>query len=102
MTAGLLGATLRPDPAIWRGLSKREREVFIGLAEGLSDKEIGARLGISSCTVKVHVKNIRRLADGGSQLDTRVGLLRRVCPYAPPRLVGNAEEVVSRETEKAA
>jgi two-component system, NarL family, nitrate/nitrite response regulator NarL len=37
-----------------KGLSQREREVLIGIAEGLGNKEIGALLGISARTVETH------------------------------------------------
>lgn len=39
-------------------LTNREYEVIILLSEGLFNKEIGARLGISEKTVKNHVSNI--------------------------------------------
>lgn len=41
-------------------LSQREQEVLQLLAEGLSNKEIGARLFISETTAKFHVGNILR------------------------------------------
>jgi len=40
------------------GLSQREREVLERIAEGLTDREIGAALGISPRTVGRHVGHI--------------------------------------------
>jgi DNA-binding NarL/FixJ family response regulator len=37
-----------------RSLSQREREVLTGIAEGLSNKTIAARLGISARTIETH------------------------------------------------
>jgi DNA-binding NarL/FixJ family response regulator len=39
-------------------LTDREREIVIGIVDGLSHKMIGGRMGISTHTVRVHVKNI--------------------------------------------
>jgi transcriptional regulator EpsA len=39
-------------------LTKREREVIRWIAEGRTNAEIGAILGISSCTVKIHLHTI--------------------------------------------
>ena len=39
-------------------LTSREREVFLALAEGLSNKDVGRRLNLSEGTVKVHLHNI--------------------------------------------
>jgi DNA-binding NarL/FixJ family response regulator len=52
LTQGL--APDRRHPA----LTPRERGIIGLIAEGLSNKEIGARLGIELCTVKNHVHNI--------------------------------------------
>ena len=40
------------------GLSDREREVLVGVAQGERSKEIAARLGISERTVKAHLDSI--------------------------------------------
>jgi DNA-binding NarL/FixJ family response regulator len=41
-------------------LSAREREVLLLVAEGLANKQIGRRLGITERTVKVHLGNVFR------------------------------------------
>ena len=41
-------------------LSHRQREVASLLPDGLSDKEIGARLGIAEATVGVHLQTVYR------------------------------------------
>ncbi len=52
----------KPGPAVVpgeaAGLTPREREVLKLLAEGLPDREIGARLSISPATASRHVNNI--------------------------------------------
>ena len=52
----VLGA---PTPARGLGLSRREREVLIAIAEGLSANETGERLGVSLRTVQTHRERIR-------------------------------------------
>lgn len=54
----LLSAAVRPDPA--DGLSAREREVLALVVEGLSNKLIARRLGISEKTVKAHLTSVFR------------------------------------------
>ena len=45
-----------------RGLSPREREVMLLMAEGLTAEAVGERLGVSVETVRTHVRNaIRKL-----------------------------------------
>ena len=39
-------------------LSKREREIMLLVAEGLSNKEVGRRLNLAEGTVKIHLHNI--------------------------------------------
>lgn len=41
-----------------RELTRREREVMVGITDGKSNKEIGVALDISEATVKVHVTHI--------------------------------------------
>ena len=54
----LLEAKTAPDPLA--GLSPREREVLGALLEGLPNKLIARRLGISEKTVKTHLTNVFR------------------------------------------
>ena len=61
------------------GLSPREQAVARLLCEGLSDKEIAARLGIQPGTVKDHVK--RLLRKSGSANRTRFALTFRQMPH---------------------
>ena len=48
----------QPPPGDTFGLSRREREVLVQLAQGRTNREIGERLFISQKTVGVHVGNI--------------------------------------------
>lgn len=62
------GAPAHPEPATTR-LSPREREVVQLIAEGLSTKQIAARLGISVKTVETHRTNILRALRADSVSD---------------------------------
>ena len=41
-------------------LTRREREIVLALAEGLSNKWVGRKLNISEGTVKIHLHSIYR------------------------------------------
>ncbi len=59
--APTLGATTTPDPGA-RGvvdvLTERESEVFLAMARGLTNAEIGEELFVSESTVKTHVGRV--------------------------------------------
>ena len=68
----------RPD-----ALSEREREVLAGLVEGLTNKEIAARLVVTERTVKFHVASIlAKLGVPNRAAAVRVALERRLVPHA--------------------
>jgi DNA-binding CsgD family transcriptional regulator len=47
-----------PAPSAADGLTQREREVALLVADGLRSREVAERLGIASQTVKSHLKTI--------------------------------------------
>ncbi|MFN3842849.1 MAG: LuxR C-terminal-related transcriptional regulator [Rehaibacterium terrae] len=57
-----------PTAAQLERLTERQREIVRWVAQGLSNKEIGRRLGISPTTVKTHLHNIfERVGVSGRQ-----------------------------------
>jgi DNA-binding NarL/FixJ family response regulator len=66
--------------ALGRSLTAREREVLRALATGLTAREVGEVLGITTATVQSHVKNVLAKFDVHSKVDAvrlawREGLL---------------------------
>lgn len=56
-------------------LSPREKQVLVGMIDGLSNKDIGARLGISPRTAEIHRANMgKKLGVSSSAEAVRVGL----------------------------
>jgi DNA-binding CsgD family transcriptional regulator len=58
-------------------LTPRERDVIVLLAEGLSNKAIGQRLGISPDTVKFHVGRLIDKLDATGRTDAVAQAARR-------------------------
>lgn len=58
------------------GLTEREREILRLVAEGLANKEIAYRLGISQNTVKVHLRNIFAKANLQSRTEAAMYAVR--------------------------
>jgi len=52
------GHSLQNSPRPCGILSKRERVIVLRVADGSTDKVIGAELGIAHTTVKTHIRNI--------------------------------------------
>lgn len=77
-TFELFAADLRPALApLEEPLSSREIEVVRMLAEGLTNKVIAYRLGISEHTVKFHVTSIMGKLHAGSRTDAVMQAIRR-------------------------
>ncbi|MCU1260923.1 MAG: LuxR family transcriptional regulator [Bryobacterales bacterium] len=73
-----LGVEPRPTlAALEEPLSPREREVLTMLAEGLSNKVLAYRLGISEHTVKFHITSIMGKLRANSRTDAVMQGIRR-------------------------
>ncbi len=64
------------DPLI-EPLTPREREVLVGVAAGLTNKQIAARLGISDRTVQFHLGNVLSKLGVASRTEAAVLSLQR-------------------------
>ena len=58
-----------PPAVVDAGLTARERDVLAALADGLSNKAIARRLGISFHTAKFHVAGILAKLDADSRTE---------------------------------
>lgn len=77
-TLDLLAQTPRAiSEALEDPLTPRELEVLAMLAEGLSNKMLAYRLGISEHTVKFHVASILTKLQAGSRTDAVMQAIRR-------------------------
>ncbi|SFK17598.1 two-component system response regulator NarL [Methylophaga sulfidovorans] len=75
LTEVLTKALIEPDTkttAADVNLTDRETEILDCLAEGMNNKNIARKLGISDTTVKVHIKNILRKLNLTSRLEAAV------------------------------
>jgi len=71
------GGTVESGHAIDDNLTPREHEVLILLAEGLSNKQIAAKLTISEHTAKFHVNSILQKMDAQKRVEAVVRAARR-------------------------
>jgi DNA-binding NarL/FixJ family response regulator len=80
--SALLSARARPEPA--GDLSPREREVLVLVAEGLPNKLISRRLGISEKTVKAHLTSVFRAIGVDDRTQAAVWAVRHGLVDPPP------------------
>jgi two-component system, NarL family, response regulator YdfI len=66
-----------PPERFSEDLTARETEVLRAMAEGLANKEIATRLGISENTVKFHVASVMGKLDAGSRTEAVTLGIRR-------------------------
>lgn len=65
---GLPSAVKPPhQPSVFDGMTRRQLEVLDLLAQGLSNQEIGERLGLNLSTVKTHVTGVLKALGVGSR-----------------------------------
>jgi DNA-binding NarL/FixJ family response regulator len=69
---GMPGISATPQPAaaspsVFDGLTRRQLDVLDLLAQGLSNQEIGERLGLNLSTVKTHVTGVLKALGVGSR-----------------------------------
>jgi DNA-binding NarL/FixJ family response regulator len=77
MGRSLLRARFEPRPLTEEPLTAREREVLQLLSQGLSNKEIAQRLGISAHTARFHVNAILAKLGAQSRTEAVVQAARR-------------------------
>src|SRR2546422_94548 len=80
LAGALLDGTSRDGARVGTGdhiLTPREREILTLLGEGLVNKEIGARLGISEHTVKSHLTAIYEKLEASNRAEAVATGLRR-------------------------
>lgn len=95
MLLGVIAQVVGPPPGqpsdepgddVESRLTPRELELFAALGEGLSNKEIGQRFGITTRTVETHRRAIaRKLGQSGAALVHLATIHRHGAPGRPPR-----------------
>ena len=92
------GRRLRPPAGSeWAGLSERERDIALMVAEGLANREIAAELHLSEHTVRAHVSRV--LAAFGAA--SRFVVAARVAELFPDPGVVPAAALTPRQTAVA-
>ena len=79
------GASTEPDPL--EGLTEREREILELIGEGLTNRQIGARLHLAEKTVKNYVSGL--LAKLGMQRRTQAAVLAADLRHSEPERRGD-------------
>jgi DNA-binding NarL/FixJ family response regulator len=70
-TAGSPGVA----PAVAEGLTPRERDVLVMVAQGLTHKQIGTRLNLSKATIDTYIHRVRQKVGSGNKADlTRLAI----------------------------
>ncbi len=69
VVARLQDLEAQAEADVFRDLSPREREVLVRVARGLSNKQIGAQLGLSEITVRNYVSNILEKLKLGNRVE---------------------------------
>lgn len=78
---GVPAPAAAPPDAVQSLLTPRELELFIALGDGLTNKEMGQRFGITTRTVETHRKAIsRKLGQSGAALIRLATLHRHTAP----------------------
>ena len=62
-------------PAVAEGLTPRERDVLVMVAQGLTHKQIGTRLNLSKATIDTYIHRVRQKVGSGNKADlTRLAI----------------------------
>ena len=96
-----IGRRLRPVPGSgWQGLSARERDVALLIAEGFGNQAIALELHLSEHTVQAHVSRVLAAFGAASRL-TVAAQLTRLLPRdpeaAPPPALTPRQQMVADE-----
>ena len=75
---GVAGLTKQDPPRSAYVLTPREREIVVGLVDGLSYKLIADRMDISIDTIRCHIKNIYKKLHVNSKAEVIARSLRGI------------------------